>query len=91
MFAGFSEDADFTRLREISASYDFTSLNPRRWIGAKAARLTLAARNIALWSDWTASDPEGFIATNADSPAASQNVLTVSPPFYWSFRLNLTF
>ena len=91
VFAGFSEDADFTRLREISASYDFTAFNPRRWIGAKTARLTVGARNIKLWSDWTGSDPEGFIATNNDSPAASQNVLTVSPPFYLMVRLNLTY
>ena len=91
VFAGYSEDSDFTRLREISATYDFTALNPRKWIGAKTARLSVAARNIALWSDWTGSDPEGFIATNADSPAASQSVLTVSPPLYWMFRVNLTY
>ena len=91
VFAGFSEYSDFTRLREISATYDFTYLNPRRWIGAKTARLSVAARNVHLWTDWTGTDPEGFIATNNDSPAASQNVLTVSPPMYWMFRVNLTY
>ena len=92
VFAGFSENSDFTRLREVSASYDFSALNPRKWIGAKTARLSVSARNLKLWaSDWTGTDPEGFIATNNDSPAASQNVLTVSPPLYWTFRLNLTY
>jgi hypothetical protein len=91
VFAGYSEDNDFTKLREISASYDLSGLPIRSWFGARTARISMAVRNVKTWTDWTGSDPEGFIATGQDSPAASQNVLTVSPPMYYMMRLNFTF
>jgi len=91
VFAGYSEDNDFTKLREVSASYDLSAFPIRRWIGAKTARITASARNLVTWTDWTGSDPEGFIATGQDSPAASQSVLTVSPPRYVMLRLNFTY
>lgn len=90
-FAGYSEDSDFTKLREVSATYDLSALPIRNWFGAKTARVSVAARNLKTWSKWTGSDPEGFISNNNDSPGASQNVLTVAAPMYFMVRLNVTY
>jgi TonB-linked SusC/RagA family outer membrane protein len=49
-----TEKADFTKLRYISV----TALLPQRWIRANTASLTLAARNLFTWTDYTGSDPE---------------------------------
>ena len=50
-------DASFTRLREVAATYTF----PERWtqsFGSSRASITLAGRNLHLWSDWPGLDPE---------------------------------
>ena len=53
----FIEKADFIKLREISVSYDL----PSRWVhsfGADGMSITLAGRNLAVWSDYSGADPE---------------------------------
>ena len=48
-------DASFVKLRELSASYDF----PRRWTPrVSQASLTVAARELATWTDFQGTDPE---------------------------------
>jgi hypothetical protein len=49
--------------------------------------VTLAARNLATWSDYTGIDPEANYSTG-DVPADFQ---TIAPPTYFTFRLNLGF
>lgn len=51
------EDADFVRLREISLSYRIKPGLLGRF-GASGASLTLAARNLATWTNYTGLDPE---------------------------------
>lgn len=56
-------DAGFARLREVSASYTV----PDRWagrVGARRAAITVAARNLHTWTDWTGLDPEAFFLVN---------------------------
>lgn len=53
------EDAGWAKLREVSVSYDL----PTAWagrLGASSARLSVAGRNLAIWSGWSGLDPEGF-------------------------------
>ncbi len=90
VFAGYSEDTDFIKLREVAATYDFGSRLARRILGARSARMTLAARNLKIWSDWTGSDPEAFIANNVDAPGGtSGNIFTVAAPRHLAIRLSL--
>jgi hypothetical protein len=50
------EDASFVKLREVSGTYTF----PEKWLWSRGSRvsLTLAAREVALWTDYTGPDPE---------------------------------
>ena len=50
------EDASFVKLREVSGTFTF----PEKWLWNRGSRvsLTLAARELALWTDYTGPDPE---------------------------------
>jgi TonB-linked SusC/RagA family outer membrane protein len=91
--SGYNEDASFTRLREISATYDLGESLARRYLRGKAARITLAVRNVALWKHgWTGTDPENFYGSSADlGTAGSQDVAPTAPPMYTMLRLNITY
>jgi TonB-dependent SusC/RagA subfamily outer membrane receptor len=55
--AGFIEDADFTRLREVSLSASL----PARWAklsGATSARISIVGHNLATWTSYRGLDPE---------------------------------
>jgi TonB-linked SusC/RagA family outer membrane protein len=65
-------DASYARLREISGTYSI----PERFLsrfGADRASLTLAARNVALWTKWTGLDPEGFFTTQLHTRLEQDN------------------
>jgi TonB-linked SusC/RagA family outer membrane protein len=67
MLDQFFQDASFTKLREVSVTYTF----PERWVRrfASQASITLAGRELALWTDYRGPDPEVNsynIATTAD-------------------------
>jgi len=85
---GFLEDADFLRIREVSATWTM----PDRWahlIKAQRAALTLAGRNLAVFTDYTGIDPEsGYFSTLSGNQNDFQSA---PPPSYFTFRLNLTF
>jgi TonB-linked SusC/RagA family outer membrane protein len=49
--------ANFAKLRELSATYDFPQSYASR-IGAKALSLTVAGRNLATWTSYPGLDPE---------------------------------
>lgn len=53
----FIESGDFTRLREFSAALELPG-SLARAVKARSATLTLAGRNLALWSDFGGGDPE---------------------------------
>ncbi len=55
--SGTIEDASFTRWRELSVAY-FVPERLAAAVRARTASLTLAVRNLALWSHYTGLDPE---------------------------------
>ncbi|HEX6049975.1 MAG TPA: SusC/RagA family TonB-linked outer membrane protein, partial [Gemmatimonadaceae bacterium] len=56
MIDQFWQDASFVKLREVSGTFTF----PDRWLwgGASRLALTVAARELALWTDYNGIDPE---------------------------------
>ena len=83
---GFVGHGAFTRFRELSLS----ARVPQRLVrpmGASAASVTLSARNLHLWTDWLAGDPEVNYNTGND-----QTLTYSSPPLPRTFiaRLNLS-
>jgi TonB-linked SusC/RagA family outer membrane protein len=55
-------DAKFAKLREVSLSYD-APLSVARRVGARALSLTVAARNLHTWTDYTGIDPEDYFVS----------------------------
>jgi TonB-linked SusC/RagA family outer membrane protein len=86
--AGFFEDGDFIRLRELSLSFSA----PDEWAGrvfrGRSLTATLAARNLGiLWTKYTGVDPEAF-GTTGDAPSSFQ---AFAPPTYYTLRLTFGF
>jgi TonB-linked SusC/RagA family outer membrane protein len=55
--AGYIEDADFWKLREVSITFTAPGEWARR-MGTQQLRLTLAGRNLKTWTDYSGFDPE---------------------------------
>jgi len=55
--AGFVEDADFTKLREVSVTFGLPQRFARQ-LRTKELSLTLAGRNLKTWTNYTGLDPE---------------------------------
>ena len=86
--AGFFEDGDFLRFRELSVSYTAPETFASRYLRGRSAVLSLAARNLGMiWTKYTGVDPEAF-GTTGDSPSSFQ---AFGPPTYYSLRLTLGF
>jgi TonB-linked SusC/RagA family outer membrane protein len=86
--AGFFEDGDFVRLRELGVTF-FT---PQEWasrvLRGRSMTASLAVRNLGiLWTKYTGVDPEAF-GTTGDAPSEFQ---AFAPPTYFSLRLNVGF
>ena len=64
-------DVSFIRLKEVSLSYD---LPDRLSLGVNSAVLQVAATNVAVWSDWTAGDPETMYTTGGRYFMAQNNI-----------------
>lgn len=85
---GYMEKADFTRLRELSATYTM----PEKIAGllrANTASVTAAGRNLRLWTGYSGLDPESGYFSGALGTVS--DFQTAPPPTYFTFRLNLTF
>jgi hypothetical protein len=76
-----NENGRFLRLREVTLSL----VVPERWaagLGASSAQLTIAGRNLALWSPYSGLDPEIRAATSfagADPTGASDGDFFAPP------------
>ncbi|HJQ21855.1 MAG TPA: TonB-dependent receptor, partial [Gemmatimonadaceae bacterium] len=85
---GYVEDASFTKLREVTLSL----LAPKSWATvahASEARLTLAGRNLATWTNYTGLDPE---VNSTPTALFSQSDFLTQPPLrVFSARLSLAF
>ena len=81
------ESGDFTRLREVSLTYTLPSALSTRF-GASRASITVGARNLALWTDYSGPDPE---ALSASTNFTRTEFLTVPQARRWVTSVNLTF
>jgi hypothetical protein len=86
--AGYVENADFTKLRELS----FTIGLPERFasmIGGRSANLVIAGRNLHTWTNYTGFDPE--LNSTPNGNFGTSDFLTLPPDRIWNLRLNLSF
>jgi TonB-linked SusC/RagA family outer membrane protein len=86
--AGFIEDGDFIRFRELNVTLTAPEQWAQRYLKGRSLGLTMAARNLnVLWTKYSGVDPEAF-ATTGDAPSEFQ---AFAPPTYYSLRLSLGF
>ena len=85
--AGFMEDADFLKLRELSFTY-FAPDAVARALRVTRASFTLTGRNLATITGYSGIDPE--LNGNGQSDFI-RDFLTQPPVTYWTFRVNLGF
>jgi hypothetical protein len=86
--AGFIEDGDFIRFRELNLSYTAPASFAARYFRGRSLAVTGAVRNLGiLWTKYTGVDPEAF-GTTGDAPSEFQ---AFGPPTYFSLRLSLGF
>lgn len=83
------ERGDFTRLREVSATYTL----PTAWVKGlgqmvQGVSITLAMQNVKLWTNYSGPDPEVNSQSNAFS---RQDFLTLPNPKKTILRANFTF
>ena len=86
--AGYVTDGTFTKLREVAAT--FTA--PQQWASrmrAEGVTFTLAARNLATWTDYKGFDPE--VNSQPGSNFGTSDFLTQAPLRMWTARLSLSF
>jgi TonB-linked SusC/RagA family outer membrane protein len=82
--AGYWENGQFWRLREVSATFDLPQVVANR-IRARDANITFGARNLHVWTKYTEVDPE----SNYSTGDVQTDFITTAPRTYFTFRLNL--
>jgi hypothetical protein len=89
MKEAYMQRADFARLREVSLTF----MLPQQWaqtFRATNASLSVAGRNLALWTDYEGVDPE-VISGIGTLQWLRQEFLTVPPERRWLVRMNFGF
>lgn len=84
--AGYFENGQFWRLREVSASIMLPTVFAQS-IRAHDASLLLSARNLHVWTSYTGVDPE----SNYSAGDVQTDFSTTSPRTYYIARINLHF
>jgi len=82
--AGYIDNGQFWRLREVSATVTLPSRVATQ-IKARDASLTLSGRNLHVWTKYTGTDPEA----NYSQTDVQTDFSTTAPPTYFIARLNL--
>jgi TonB-linked SusC/RagA family outer membrane protein len=82
---GYFEPLQFWRFRELTASYTLPDKFIQRTTRAQTASITLGARNLHVWTHFTAADPE----MNYSQDDTQLTLLTAGPARYITARLNL--
>jgi len=82
--AGYMQQADFTRLREASITYNAPDRYARA-IRGRSLSLTFSGRNLGLWTKYKGIDPESTYG-NGNIP---RDFLTQPPLTYYTLRLNV--
>jgi hypothetical protein len=85
---GYFQAGSFVRLREVSVRYALPSSAAASLLHGRSAALSVAARNLKLWTNYLGTDPETAynITSGTDVPADFQ---TLAPPTYFVFRINV--
>lgn len=88
--AGYVEEADFYRWRELTVAFDMPQSLSDQVSQLDGLRLTLAGRNLALFTDYTGLDPE--TVEGGGNANFSQSEFNTQPPVrYLMIRLDYTF
>jgi len=89
--AGYWENGQFWRLREVGATYTMPQALASG-LRARDASLTLAARNLKVWTSYKGTDPEANYNSAQDNTGNVQtDFSTLAPRTYFTARLNLHF
>ena len=83
--AGYIEDASFVRLRELALNFSVPDAWLSRMAGAERVSLSLSARNLKIWTDYTGMDPE----SNYSQGDVQNDFLTLPPQRYYVLRLTV--
>ncbi len=87
-FAGFIEDASFTKLREVAVTLNLPKSVAAK-AGAGSVSLTLAGRNLKTWTNYTGLDPE--LNSNAQANYSTSDFLTAPQVRFYTARLAFAF
>lgn len=87
-FAGYIEDASFTKLREVALTLTLPQDVAAR-AGAASVNLTLAGRNLHTWTNYTGLDPE--LNSNNQANFNTADFLTAPQVRYFTARLSFAF
>jgi TonB-linked SusC/RagA family outer membrane protein len=85
--AGYSENLNFWRLREVTAIYTLPDLIGRRLLHSNGSSAVFGVRNLYVWSHYTGEDPEANYSTGN----SQSDLLTAGPPTIFTVRLNLKY
>ena len=80
------QDASFARLREISLTYDVPDQYARS-IGARAANISVAARNLHTWTNYGGLDPENSFLSGSPGFLEQSNLPQLTQ-FIATFNVN---
>lgn len=83
----FIKPASFTKLREMTLSYDVSERYASR-IGAQSLALAVSARNLGTWTKYTGLDPENSLGGQNGSIALDQSEYPQLASFQISLRLS---
>jgi hypothetical protein len=83
--AGYVSNGRFWRLREVAATLTLPNMVGRKILRGDHATVTLGARNLHVWSNYSGVDPE----SNYGMGDLQNDFLTAAPPTYYTLRLNL--
>ena len=82
---GYIEDVSFWRIREVSVTYSPGEQWAQRLLRARDVSVTLAGRNLKVFTDWTGADPE----QNYSQGDTQSTLLTAGPPTYFTVRVTI--
>ncbi|MES3033166.1 MAG: SusC/RagA family TonB-linked outer membrane protein [Gemmatimonadota bacterium] len=85
---GYIEDASFVRLSEVSMTWVVPAA-AARILKSGGLSVTVAGRNLGLWTDYTGFDPE--VLTNPGANFGTTDFLTNPPSRSYTLRVNFNF
>jgi TonB-linked SusC/RagA family outer membrane protein len=88
-WAGYFDDASFTRWREFAITVQLPDRLAQRVVGTRAGSLTIAARNLKLWTQYLGPDPEVNGNPGLDYTEGGIDAPTAPASRYWIVRLSL--